>query len=409
MTMAISDIAKKVESLGGRAFLVGGAVRDEILGRPNHDEDIVVVGVSVENFQRAFPKACQTGKLFPVWRIGEVEVAMARRERKIAEGHNGFSVDFDPSVSLVDDLRRRDLTMNAIAKDVLTGEIVDPFGGACDAKNGILREVDAVAFKEDPLRVLRVARFASQMGFIVSASLFLLMRDKALLAEVSKLPHARIWGEMRKALESQKPSAFFRILAKVGALKSVFPELDALRGQTQPVENHPEGDAFEHSLLVLDSVARMTASLEARFAALTHDLGKGATPKELLPRHHAHDVAGAQIIEKMNSERFPRRLKKVAKCVARWHMVSHNLDKARAEGHLPVDGMFNVLEAVQNADCVEAFRCVCLADGSDVDWWLSTISAVFAPLASDEIPVKGDIRGQVIAIRKKRIRQAFSA
>lgn len=406
--MTKEEIATAIANLGGIAFLVGGAVRDSVMGRSVHDEDIVITGVSEKAFTAVFPNAVQTGKLFPVWRIGEFEVALARREKKSGKGHNGFSVEFGPEVSIEDDLRRRDLTINAMARNLLTGELVDPYGGQEDIKSKTLREVDAVAFREDPLRVLRAARFfASFDGFSIAPSLKEAMGDGELLKEVAELPCERVWGEMEKALMTSTPSRFFEALAETGALRVVFPEVDALRGQIQPEQWHPEGDAFVHSIMVLDAIAQAGGDLEARFAGLCHDLGKGVTPKELLPKHHGHDAAGARIISAWRDGRFPKRLKMVAEVIARFHMRAHAIEKEFEKGNVPINGMFNVLEAISRKRCVEAYKMVCTADRSDVSWVERGLSS-FGSLNPDEIPQKGDIRSQVIAIRKRRLKAAFA-
>ncbi len=354
--------AKKVAELGGRAFLVGGCVRDQFLGRISHDHDIVVTGLKEETFVETFPAAKQTGKSFPVFRIHlgdeEVEVAFARKEIKTGRGHNGFKVVFDQGVSLSEDLFRRDVTVNAMAEDILSGELIDPFGGQSDIEAKVLRPVSS-HFGEDPLRVLRVARQAAQFGFEVSEEAIAAMRlcnDE--LAEVSQ---ERIWGEMEKALSTRQPSIFFRVLRRSGSLGVVFPEIDALIGKTQPVEWHPEGDVFEHSMLVLDKLAARNADIMTRFCGLFHDVGKGATPESELPHHHFHDAVGAEIIAGWSDGRFPAKLKKAARTVASLHMRARKIRKpgkvvdlleAIKRGGIP----FESFEAVVRADCGQRVR-----------------------------------------------------
>ncbi len=382
----MKGFAKTISALGGRAFIVGGAVRDEFMGRPAHDHDIVVVGVREEDFLHEFPKAKKTGSLFPVFRVQvggeEVEIAFARKERKTGEGHKGFAVEFDPTVSLKDDLFRRDLTVNAIAKDILTDEIIDPFGGREAIKR---KELVAVSqhFCEDPLRVLRVARQAAQFGFTVAKETLALMEECGV--ELPSVPMERIWGEMEKALATERPSVFFRMLEKSNTLQVVFPELAALRGQIQPEEWHPEGDAFEHTMLVIDRAAAITSDIEVRFCALFHDVGKGLTPKEMLPKHHGHDLLGADMIRSFKDGRFPARLKKAACFVAAKHMVARKLQKPGK--------IATLLEEARRARSLETLRQVVKADsGKDVAILQEAfVKEVFGPVAiPDSIVGNGD-------------------
>jgi tRNA nucleotidyltransferase (CCA-adding enzyme) len=277
-----------------RTYLVGGAVRDRLLGRDGGDRDHVVVGASVEDMLAAGYK--QVGKDFPVFLHPDTkeEHALARTERKSGRGYTGFVVHADPSVTLEDDLARRDLTINAIAQDE-HGNLVDPFGGARDLEARVLRHVSP-AFAEDPVRLLRVARFAARyapLGFTVAPETVELMHAMVAEGEVDALVAERVWVETRKALAEPKPSAFLRVLRDCGALAKLFPEVDALYGVPQRAEYHPEVDTGIHAEMVCDMAARLAPG-DARisFAALVHDLGKARTPADVLPKHINHEHGG---------------------------------------------------------------------------------------------------------------------
>ena len=327
MNKKFFSFAEQIRNLGGTAFIVGGAVRDLIMGVASHDHDIMVCGVEVSAFAQTFPTAKMTGNAFPVFRLHvegeEVEIAFARKEEKIGTGHSGFRMIFSSDVTFEEDMVRRDTTMNALGMNVLTGEIIDLFGGENDIRNGVIRAVSS-HFIEDSVRVLRAARQAAQFRFSVDAETIELMRSCR--EELSVEPKERIFDEMVKALATERPSVFFRVLAACDCLSVAFPEIAALIGQTQPVEFHPEGDAFEHSMQVLDEVAERTDDVTVRFAALFHDIGKGVTPKEMLPKHYGHDRAGVGIIWNLPSC-FGRRNKEVAAFVSEQHMRIHTLKK----------------------------------------------------------------------------------
>ncbi len=273
-------------------------MRDRLLGLPAGEVDWVVVGTTPEVLlARGFR---QVGSAFPVFIHPESgdEYALARTECKSGHGYKGFVTRFDPTVTLEEDLRRRDLTINAMAWDEVSG-LIDPYGGRADLEGRWLRHVSS-AFGEDPLRVLRVARFAARfagLGFRVAPETLQLMGALARSGELSTLTPERVWQETVKALTSDAPELYLRTLDACGALPIIFPELSALQGQIQPPQYHPEGDAWEHTLLVLAAAARMTPDPVTRFAALVHDLGKGSTPTELLPRHHGHEERGAVCVE----------------------------------------------------------------------------------------------------------------
>ena len=330
----IKEIARIIDLKGGKLFLVGGAVRDKLLGIENHDEDYCVTGISSDEFKKLFPEAIVRGKDFPVFDIDGKEFAIARKERKIGIGHNSFNVETDKKITIEEDLERRDITINAIAQNVLTGEIIDPFNGQKDIENRIIRAVGS-HFKEDPLRVYRVARFASKFDFKVdqkTIKMMTLLRD-----ELSSLSAERVYIELKKALLSDYPSNFFKILNDARVLDIHFKEIYDLIGAEQPAVYHPEGDAFNHTMIVLDKVTDQTMNfnddrkLEIRFAALVHDLGKGTTPKEEYPHHIGHEKRGAELVKNMESRlKLPGRLIKCGKTACLEHMRGGMFDNMTA-------------------------------------------------------------------------------
>ena len=300
----INIIANKIKENGGRLYLVGGAVRDGLMGNLNHDEDYCVTGISCKRFQEIFPEAHVRGKVFAVFDINGREFALARTESKTGRGHKEFLVKAEPEISIQEDLARRDITINAIAKDVLTGEIIDPFNGVEDLKNKIIKATTN-HFKEDPLRVYRVARFAAKLGFKVEPETLKYMHE--LKEELNTLSKERVFTELSKALETEKPSLFFDVLRSADVLGVHFKEIQDLIGVEQPVKYHPEGDAYNHTMLVLDMASDLTRNfklgrkLEIRFSALVHDLGKGVTPKEEYPHHYGHENTGAELVKKIGN------------------------------------------------------------------------------------------------------------
>lgn len=296
--MDILEIANRINDAGGRLYLVGGALRDEIMGKEKHDEDYCVTGLSSEEFMRLFPMAHIRGKSFKVYDIENKEFALARIERKSGLGHKEFEITTDKSITIEQDLERRDITVNSIAKDVLTGEIIDPFNGIEDIRNKIIRATSK-AFSEDPLRVYRVARFATKLEFKVDNSTLELMNS--LKSELNTLSKERVFDEFRKALAQNKPSVFFDVLRKANVLDVHFIEIYNLIGALQPIEYHPEGDAYNHTMIVLDEISKNTKDLKVRFAGLVHDLGKGLTPKEKYPHHYGHDKNGVKLVGELGN------------------------------------------------------------------------------------------------------------
>ncbi len=316
-----------------KIYLVGGAVRDSLLGLVPGDRDWVVVGATQPQMEALGFRA--VGKDFPVFLhpdTGE-EHALARTERKSGRGYRGFVVDAHPSVTLEEDLQRRDFTLNAIARDEETGELVDPYGGVRDIQDRVLRHVGP-AFVEDPLRVLRAARFMARfapLGFSVAAETMALMRQMVDSGELDALVPERVWQELRRALASAQPSAFLRTLHECGALGVILPEVDALYGVPQRAEFHPEVDTGRHQEMVSDMAARLAPGDDlAGFAALTHDLGKALTPKDQLPRHIMHEQRGVVPLRELATRlKVPAEHQQLAEAVCREHLNVHRIDELR--------------------------------------------------------------------------------
>ena len=312
-----------------RTFLVGGAVRDELLGLAPGDRDFVVVGGSIEAMRDAGFR--QVGRDFPVFLhpdTGE-EYALARTERKSGSGYTGFVVHASPEVTLEEDLARRDFTLNAIARDEATGELVDPLGGVRDIEQRMLRHVGA-AFVEDPLRVLRAARFMARfapLGFRIAPETLELMRAMVAGGELASLTPERVWQELSRALRSESPSAFLRTLRECGALAVVLTEVDALYGVPQRAEYHPEVDTGVHIELVCDMAARLAPGDDlVGFAALTHDLGKALTPQDVLPRHLMHEQRGMAPLRELSQRlKVPNEHRQLAEIACREHLNVHRL------------------------------------------------------------------------------------
>lgn len=302
-----------------RSYVVGGAVRDELLGRPVVDRDHVVVGATPEQMLALGFRP--VGKDFPVFLHPDTheEYALARTERKTAPGYHGFVFHTSPDVTLEDDLVRRDLTINAMAR-ADDGSIVDPYGGQADLEGRIFRHVSG-AFAEDPVRILRLARFAARFpDFRVHESTNALMRRMVDAGEVDALVPERVWQELSRGLMEERPSRMFAVLRDCGALVRILPELDALWGVPQPPLHHPEVDTGVHVMLVIDYAAQQGLPLEVRFAALVHDLGKGATPDEQWPAHHGHEHLGMQLVTQVCKRlRAPNECRDLAQMTAREH------------------------------------------------------------------------------------------
>ncbi|MBA8887156.1 tRNA nucleotidyltransferase (CCA-adding enzyme) [Dokdonella fugitiva] len=345
-----------------RIYLVGGAVRDRLLGLDVADRDFVVVGATPEEMRAAGYRP--VGKDFPVFlhpRTQE-EYALARTERKTGRGYHGFAVDADPSVTLEQDLERRDLTINAMAIDE-RGDVVDPFGGRRDLEQRLLRHVSP-AFVEDPVRVLRVARFAARyapLGFRIADETRALMRRMVDDGEVDHLVAERVWAEMRKALAEPAPSAFLRALRDCGALRAILPEVDALYGVPQRAEFHPEVDTGVHVELVLDQAARLAPGDDlVGWCALVHDLGKALTPADELPRHVMHEQRGVAPLRALAARlKVPAEHAALGELVCRFHLDAHRAFELRPETVLK---LLERLDAFRRPERIARFLLACEAD-----------------------------------------------
>ncbi|MDD2721445.1 MAG: multifunctional CCA addition/repair protein [Gallionella sp.] len=318
--------------MNGRAriYCVGGAVRDRLLGLPVKDHDWVVVGSTPEEMVAEGYQP--VGRDFPVFLHPDTheEYALARTERKTARGYKGFAVYATPDVTLEQDLLRRDFTVNAIAEDG-DGRLIDPHNGMADLKAGVLRHVSD-AFGEDPVRILRAARFAARFGFAIAPETLTLMREMVANGEVDALVPERVWQELARGLMEAQPSRFFETLRSCGALARIMPEVDALFGVPQPEKYHPEIDCGIHTLMVVDDAARHGHPLEVRFAALAHDLGKGNTPKDRLPRHIGHEVRGVGLAQSLAARlRATGECRDLALLAARYHSDIHHAMELRAD------------------------------------------------------------------------------
>ena len=314
-----------------KIYAVGGAIRDALLGVPVSDRDYVVVGATPE--QMVAQGYRPVGKDFPVFLHPETheEYALARTERKTAAGYHGFQFYYAPDVTLEEDLARRDLTINAMAREVrpdgeLIGPVIDPFGGQADLQMRCFRHVGE-AFVEDPVRILRVARFAARFhDFALAPETLALMRTMTEAGEVDALVPERVWQELSRGLMEQKPSRMFDALRDCGALARVLPEIDALFGVPQRADYHPEVDTGVHVMMVVDYTAARRYALTVRFAALTHDLGKATTPEDVLPRHIGHEMRSVDLLRPMCERlRVPNECRDLALLVAREHGNIHRV------------------------------------------------------------------------------------
>lgn len=344
-----------------KCYIVGGAVRDRLLGLPVRDRDWVVVGATPEQMlARGFR---QVGRDFPVFLHPQTheEYALARTERKVAPGYKGFAVHADPEVTLEDDLVRRDLTINAIA-EADDGTLIDPWGGAADLERRVLRHVSP-AFVEDPLRILRVARFAARfapLGFTVAGETLLLMRQMVDNGEVAALVSERVWQEIERALGERRPSAFFEVLRACEALAVLAPEIDRLWGVPQSPEHHPEIDTGVHTMMVLEAAARLSDETAIRFAALTHDLGKGTTPRTEWPRHSGHEERSVALVDELCRRlRVPNEHRELALLTARHHGNCHRALELRPGSVLE---LLEALDAFRRPGRFEQFLIACTAD-----------------------------------------------
>lgn len=345
-----------------KIYLVGGAVRDQLLNLPVKDRDFVVVGATPEQMMAQGYKP--VGKDFPVFLHPETheEYALARTERKTARGYHGFQFNTDTSVTLEQDLARRDLSINAMAIDMSNQSIIDPYDGQNDLKNKKLRHVSD-AFAEDPVRILRTARFAARYahrGFEVDAETTKLMEQMVNKGEVDALVSERVWQELSKALNEATPSQFVKVLRSCGALNVLFPEFDKLFGVPQTKRWHPEVDTGIHCMMAMDMAAHLDN--DTAFAVFTHDLGKGITPAEVLPGHKGHEAAGVPLVENLcNRLKVPSKHKKLAMTVCRWHLHSHMAYELKAK---TINKLFIKTAAFQQPQQFDKFLQACQADAT---------------------------------------------
>lgn len=398
--------------------LVGGAVRDQLLGLPITDRDWVVVGATSEQMLALGYQ--QVGRDFPVFLHPQTkeEYALARTERKQGLGYHGFSCHAGSDVTLEDDLRRRDLTINAMA--VCDGNLVDPYGGGKDLAARCLRHVSE-AFAEDPLRVLRVARFAAKLarfGFVLATETRSLMRDMVASGELAQLTPERVWQETAKALITDHPEVYFQVLLETGALARLMPELDILFSVPQDLVYHPEGDAGTHTLMVLGAMRQQTNDIALLWAALCHDLGKGLTPQSLWPKHRGHEQAGVALVEQLGQRyRVPSQVTQLAKLVCRWHGDIHKSDELTPEQRLQVmEGcdvwrkpeQFEALLAVSEADSRgrTGFEVAEYPQSSRWRFWLQQVQSVTAQSFVEQGLIGRDIQK---AMRNERIQRLVNA
>lgn len=344
-----------------KIYLVGGAVRDQLLNLPVKDRDWVVVGATPETLlQQGYQ---QVGKDFPVFLHPDTheEYALARTERKSGSGYTGFTCYAAPDVTLEDDLQRRDLTINAIAYSA-KDEYIDPYHGIDDIHAKLLRHVSD-AFSEDPLRVLRVARFAARfapLGFTIAPETMSLMQEMTNSGELNALTAERVWKETEKALHSQAPQVYFEILHQCGALKILFPEINALFGVPAPKKWHPEIDTGIHTMMVLAMASRLTDDIAVRFSALCHDLGKGVTPVENWPHHHGHGPAGVPLVEALCQRyRIPNQIRDLAKLAAKYHDHLHRIERMRPS---KIIRLFDAIDAWRKPERIDQLATISEAD-----------------------------------------------
>jgi len=339
-------------------YLVGGAVRDKMLGLAVKDRDFVVVGATPEEMVELGYKP--VGSDFPVFLHPDTkeEYALARTERQSGKGYKGFTVYAEPDVSLEDDLLRRDLTINAMAED-RDGNLIDPYHGKKDLEKKLLRHVSP-AFIEDPVRVLRVARFAARFGFHLAHETHKLLKNMVQNGELDHLVPERVWTETERALGEKSPTEFFRVLRSCGALVKLFPELDDLFGVPQPVAHHPEIDTGVHVMMVLDQAARLSNDVAVRFAALTHDLGKGNTPESEWPKHIAHEARGVKLVNGLCDRlKVPNQFRELAVLTAKYHSHCHRAKELKPE---TIAATLQALDVYRRPERLEQFLLACEAD-----------------------------------------------
>ena len=413
----MTGIARRMKDKALNVYCVGGAVRDGLLGLAVQDRDWVVVGASPVQMESLGYKP--VGKDFPVFLHPQTheEYALARTERKVSLGYKGFDVYAAPDVTLEQDLSRRDFTVNAIAQ-AADGTLVDPYNGIADLRAGILRHVSG-AFSEDPVRILRAARFVARFGFSIAPETMELMRVMVANGEVDALVAERVWQEISRGLMEKSPSRFITTLRECGALKKILPEVDALFGVPQPPQHHPEIDCGIHTLMVLDDAAKHGFALEVRFAALMHDLGKGTTPKELLPRHTGHEARSVDLLRILCDRlRIPGECRDLGLQAARYHGDIHRAMELRAD---TVVRLFQSCDAWRKPERFGQLLQACAADargrtGHDQDEYpqaqylqsmLAAAQAVDAGVIAQQCEEKGQIAERISAARIAAVKVAM--
>ena len=402
-----------------KIYIVGGAVRDELLGRPSADRDYVVVGATPQAMQAAGYRP--VGKDFPVFLHPKTheEYALARTERKSGHGYHGFTFHAAPDVTLEEDLARRDLTINAMAKGA-DGELIDPYCGQRDLQAKILRHVGP-AFAEDPVRILRIARFAARFSdFSVAPETLALMRGMVASGEVDHLVAERVWQELAKGLMEDKPSRLFEVLRDCGALARLLPEVDALFGVAQRADYHPEIDAGIHTMMVIDQSARRRFPLPVRFAALTHDLGKAQTPPDILPRHLGHEERSFGLTETLSARlRVPNDCRDLALLMARYHGTIHRAAELKAS---TIVSLFEKADALRRPERFQQLLDACLCDYTGRLGWedkaydspqrlrtaLAAVNAVEAGKIAAACSDKLKIPERIHAARVSAVKQALN-
>lgn len=346
----VTELAEKIFAIGGRLYLVGGAVRDLLMNREPHDFDFCITGIEVQDFKKLVPEAKIRGKCFPVFDYNGCEFALARQEIKNGIGHKGFELISNKGISIFDDLKRRDITLNSVAIDILSKETIDPFNGKMDIGKRIIRATSD-AFVEDPLRTYRVARFASELDFEIDDNTFKLMRKTK--SELNTLSKERIFVEFEKALKTQRPSLFFDTLRKADVLDVHFVEVKNLIDVDQPEKYHPEGDAYNHTMQVIDKMAKCTNVPYIIFAGLVHDLGKALTPIEERPKHIGHEERGIEPLNNLCDRlKLPTKYKKAGLTACKEHMKA---------------GIFNEMRTVKKVDFIERLhKSVLTLDGIEI-------------------------------------------
>ena len=395
-----------------QSFVVGGAVRDALLGLPVKDQDHVVVGSTPAEMEAAGFR--RVGKDFPVFLHPHTheEYALARTERKTALGYKGFEVHASPDVTLEEDLARRDLTINAIAR-AEDGSLIDPYHGKADLDARILRHVSP-AFAEDPVRILRAARFAARFTeFTLAPETLAMMQQMVAAGEVDALVPERVWQELAKGLMEVRPSRMFEMLRACGALQKIFPELDRLWGVPQPAQHHPEIDTGVHVMMVIDYAASQGYSLPVRFAALTHDLGKGTTPPDIWPRHIGHELRSVDL-------RVPNDCRELAQLVAKFHGKVHQVNAMRPDTLL---NFLQELDALRQPARFDDFLKACECDSRGrtgfenrafpeapfLKHLLSAVLQVDAGAIARQFSHPEDIKSAVFAARLNALQQVLAA